>query len=98
MTQPLFCTSNEIIIHGKTHAGCEFRPRDWAERLSGMLSTFGADQKLKYASYLRPMMVDNVRCIAVDKALATVNSEVYHYILTFAHDNDLQVYDCPAPE
>jgi hypothetical protein len=96
MTQPIICHLNEIIIQGKTHAGQEFRPRDWAERLSGTLSTFGRDQKLKYAAYLRPMMVNNIRCVALDKALATVNHDIYQYIMRFARDNDLQVTECQA--
>jgi hypothetical protein len=94
MNPPILCHLNEIIIQGKTQTGQEFRPRDWAERLSGALSTFGQDQKLRYAAYLRPMMVNNIRCLALDKALARVNNDMYQYIMRFAQDNDLQVVEC----
>src|SRR5512146_2124975 len=35
-----------VIIKGVTRSGRAFRPSDWAERLCGVLSTFGGDQQM----------------------------------------------------
>lgn len=90
----MICNPYEIIIQGITSSGREFRPSDWAERLSGILSTFGVDQKLSYAPFVRPMVHNNVRCVAVDKQLEKIDPRVFEFIMTFARDNDLQVVDC----
>ncbi len=90
----MICNPYEIIIQGITSNGREFRPSDWAERLSGILSTFGVDQKLSYAPFVRPMVHNNVRCVAVDKQLEKIDPRVFEFIMTFARDNDLRVVDC----
>jgi hypothetical protein len=90
----MICNPYEIIIQGITRSGREFRPSDWAERLSGILSTFGMDQKLSYAPYVRPMMMENIRCVAIDKQLEKIDPRVYNFLMSFARDNDLRVVDC----
>ena len=90
----MICNPYEVIIQGLTKNGREFRPSDWAERLSGILSTFGMDQKLSYAPYVRPMVMENVRCVAIDKQLEKVDPRVYSFLMSFASDNDLRVIDC----
>ncbi|AOX99794.1 hypothetical protein BJP62_04570 [Jeongeupia sp. USM3] len=90
----MICNPYEIIIQGITSSGREFRPSDWAERLSGILSTFGFDQKLSYAPYVRPMVHENIRCVAVDKQLEKIDPRVFEFIMTFARDNDLRIVDC----
>ncbi|GGP18290.1 MULTISPECIES: DUF3579 domain-containing protein [Silvimonas] len=90
----MICNPYEIVIQGLTSDGRQFRPSDWAERLSGILSTFGFDQKLSYAPYVRPMVMDNVRCVAVDKQLEKLDPRVFQFIMAFARDNDLKVVDC----
>ncbi len=90
----MICNPYEIIIQGLTSNGRVFRPSDWAERLSGILSTFGFDQKLSYAPYVRPILMDNVRCVAVDKQLEQIDPRVFAFLMAFARDNDLQVVDC----
>ncbi|GGY13522.1 DUF3579 domain-containing protein [Paludibacterium paludis] len=90
----MICNPYEIVIQGLTSEGRTFRPSDWAERLSGILSSFGCDQKLAYHEFVRPMLLDGVRCVAVDKKLEKINPAVYQFLLDFAHDNDLRVVDC----
>ena len=66
----MICNPYEIVIQGITSEGRTFRPSDWAERLAGILSSFESDQKkLEYHAYVRPLMLDNIRCVAVDKKL-----------------------------
>lgn len=90
----MICNPYEVIIQGMTRHGREFRPSDWAERLAGILSSFGTDQKLSYAPYVRPMVMENIRCVAVDKQLEKVDPRVYSFLMSFAKDNDLRVIDC----
>lgn len=86
-------TSNEIVIKGMTSAGRTFRPSDWAERLSGSLSTFGEDHRMNYSPYVRPMTIDGVKCVVIEKALQKEQPVTYAFLMGFARDNDLQVID-----
>ena len=46
--------STTFIIVGLTKEGRKFRPSDWAERLCGVMSAFGAERKMKYSPYVGP--------------------------------------------
>ncbi len=84
---------SEIIIQGVTKSGKTFRPSDWAERLSGVMSTLGADNRLNYSPYVKPMTVDGVKCVWVSKKLQEVDPRAYNFLLGFARDNELQVVE-----
>lgn len=84
---------SEIIIRGLTTAGRTFRPSDWSDRLSGVLSTFGADHRMSYSPYVRPVTIEGVRCVVVDKKLQEIEPMAYNFLLSFARDNDLQIVD-----
>jgi hypothetical protein len=45
---------SSFIIVGLTIAGRKFRPSDWAERLCGVLSAFGAEKRMRYSPYVGP--------------------------------------------
>ena len=90
----MICNPYEIVIQGITSEGRTFRPSDWAERLAGIMCSFGDDQKLAYPQYVRPMMLDNVRCVAVDKKLEKNQPTVFRFLMDFARDNDLRIVDC----
>jgi hypothetical protein len=82
---------SEIIIEGVTKSGKTFRPSDWAERLSGVMSTLGADNRLNYSPYVKPGTCHGVRCVRVSKKLQEIDPRAYNFLLGFARDNDLQV-------
>ena len=84
-------SSQDFIIKGITTAGKPFRPGDWAERLSSVLSSFGEDNRMSYSPYVRPVTLDGVKCVAVDKALKEVEPQGFRFLMGFAEDNDLQV-------
>ncbi|MEQ1667755.1 MAG: DUF3579 domain-containing protein [Sulfuriferula sp.] len=90
-------TDNEIIIQGLTTSGRTFRPSDWAERLSGSLSTFGEDHRMSYSPYVRPMSFDGVKSVIVDKALQQAQPATYNFLMSFAKENDLRIIDPAAP-
>lgn len=90
----MICNPYEIVIQGITSEGRTFRPSDWAERLAGILSSFDTHQKLSYHAFVRPMMLDSVRCVAVDKKLEKIHPQIFHFLMDFAKDNDLRIVDC----
>ena len=93
-TQPTMTqVSGEIIIEGNTRAGKPFRPSDWVDRMCSTYATFGEDRKLRYSPYLKPKVVNGVRCLAVDLKLKTVNPEGYAKLMHFAEENQLNVLD-----
>lgn len=80
----------EIIIYGLTQGGQKFRPSDWAERLCGVMSVFGADGRLCYSQYVKPLTVDGIKCVVVDTRLQQIAPQAYHFLMGFARDNELQ--------
>lgn len=103
---PASKTTPRIVIQGVTKNGRAFRPSDWAERLCGIMCTFGGDQQMRYSPYVRPVMVDGVRCVVVEPSLIEVEPRAYRFLLDFADDNELVVIDptitdgddfCPVP-
>lgn len=81
----------EIVIVGVTRNGQTFRPGDWAERLSGCMSLFGEDQRISYSPYVKPIIAAGVKCVVIDRRLEQTNPEAFSFLMSFAHDNELQV-------
>ncbi|OGT55196.1 MAG: acetyltransferase [Gammaproteobacteria bacterium RIFCSPHIGHO2_12_FULL_41_15] len=81
---------SKIIIEGITESGETFRPSDWAERMSGQLSTFHK-HRIKYSPLLQPSMKDGNKCVILDPNLKTSNPELYESILKFAKTNHLKI-------
>lgn len=94
----LSAAHHRIVIQGITLAGRAFRPSDWAERLCGVMSTFGGDQQIRYSRLVRPVMLDGVRCVVVEPALIDSEPRVFRFLLDFANDNDLVVIDPSLPD
>ncbi|ERE03395.1 DUF3579 domain-containing protein [Pseudogulbenkiania ferrooxidans] len=90
----MICNPYEIVIQGLTSEGRTFRPSDWAERLAGILASFDTNQKLSYHAFVRPMLLEGVRCVAVDKKLEKIYPQIFQFLMNFAKDNDLRVVDC----
>jgi hypothetical protein len=86
-------STSDLIIKGVTTAGRKFRPSDWAERLSSVMSTFGADNRVSYSPYVRPVTIDGISCVVVSKKLQEVDQRAYQFVMGFAQDNDLTVLD-----
>jgi len=60
---------------------------------AALTQPFGDDRKLKYSPYLKPRVVNGVRCLAVDLKLKVVNPEGYAQLMHFADENQLNVLD-----
>jgi len=78
----------KIIIQGVTESGDKFRPSDWAERVSGHLSTF-KNHRIYYSPLLRPSYQQGNRCVILDPELKNTNPELYQHILDFAKSHKL---------
>jgi len=81
----------EFVITGITLDGKPFRPSDWAERLCGVMSAFGGDNRMAYSPFVHPITANGVRCVVVDQRLETIEPMAYRFLLGFAKDNELQV-------
>lgn len=82
-----------LIIQGITEDGRKFRPSDWAERMSGMLSTFGDDHRIHYSPQLRPISLNGVKSIAIDTSLSESQPGIYNQIMDFARRNALSIIE-----
>jgi hypothetical protein len=83
--------SDEFVIKGVTLSGNPFRPSDWAERLCGIMSAFGGDNRMQYSPYVHPVISAGVKCVVVDVRLKEIEPMAYNFLLHFARDNELQV-------
>jgi hypothetical protein len=98
--------SRQFFVHGVTNAGRQFRPSDWAERLAGVLSCYrpgdalrGRDAYIGYSPYVRPMTIGGVKCVLVDERLRDMERKAFDFVMSFAADNDLPVYEgCVLPD
>ncbi len=81
----------KIIIEGVTESGRKFRPSDWAERMSGALSTFGSDHRIHYSPLMHPMTINGIKCIIIDPKLEEVAPETFNYIMNWAANNELKI-------
>ena len=85
--------STTFIIVGLTKQGKKFRPSDWAERLCGVMSAFGAERKMKYSFYVGLGDYNGDKGVFVDGRLGEIEPMAYRFMLNFAQDNDLQIID-----
>ena len=83
---------HNIVIEGVTTEGDEFRPSDWAERISGKLATFKG-KRVVYSPLLTPSMKNGHKCVIVDEALKASDPELYNQLIDFAKTNHLVVCD-----
>ena len=70
----------ELVIQGITLDGKPFRPSDWAERLCGVMSAFGADNRMQYSPYVHPVTASGVRCVVVDVRLEELEPMARPYV------------------
>jgi len=81
-----------FVIVGVTRDGKRFRPSDWADRLCGVMSAFGADHRMKYSPYVRPgCTLKGDKTVMVDARLHDVEPLAYKFMVNFGNDNDLLI-------
>ena len=80
--------SNELVIQGVTLGGETFRPSDWAERLAGVMSSFGGG-RLGYSPHCFPVTSNSIKCVVVSLELKEIEPMAFAFLLNFARDNEL---------
>lgn len=83
----------EVIIESITRTGKAFRPSDWIDRICSSYATFGDNRKLRYSPYLKPEVINGVRCLVVDMKLKDTNPEGFEELMQFANENQLNILD-----
>jgi hypothetical protein len=83
---------SKIVIEGTTTEGEQFRPSDWAERISGKLATF-RNQRVVYSPLLTPSIKSGRQCVILDEALKDSDPELYNQLIEFAKTNHLVMCD-----
>jgi hypothetical protein len=59
----------------------------------------GRDAFIGYSPYVRPTTHGGVRCVIVDERLRDIEPMALAFVLNFARDNDLPVFEaCSLPE
>lgn len=86
---------SKIVIEGITDEGKAFRPSDWAERISGQLSTF-KNHRVLYSPLLKPTHKEGKRCLVIDTELKITNPDLFAQIIDFATINKLKI--CPEED
>ena len=87
----------KIVIEGITESGEKFRPSDWAERMSGKLSTF-EKRRIHYSPLLQPTIKDGHKCVVLDPKLQESNPALFESIMKFAKSNKLKICDIEEPD
>lgn len=87
-----------FIVVGVTRDGQRFRPSDWAERLCGIMSAFGADNRMTYSPYVRPGSHSGEKCVYVAARLHEVEPMAYKFLVNFAEDNQLKIIQTGRPD
>lgn len=88
--------ASQLLIRGVTSTGSTFRPSDWAERLAGILSTFDIDSRINYSPYVHPTTVNGAKSIVVERELEKLDGRAWHFLMSFAKDNDLVIEQYPS--
>ena len=85
-------TIDSFVIVGVTKEGKKFRPSDWCDRLCGIMSAFGADNRMTYSPYVRPgCTLTGDKTVIVDARIHDIEPLAYNFLVNFAKDNNLQV-------
>lgn len=92
-----FVAENFVII-GVTTNGRRFRPSDWAERLCGVMSVFGAERRMAYSPYVQPGNKNGEKCVFVDGRIHDIEPMAYTFLVNFARDNELKMEIQPSAQ
>ena len=56
-------------------------------------ASHGYNRHLQYSPYVRPALIEGVRSVLVDARLYALEPMAYHFLSSFARDNDLRVIE-----
>ncbi|HEV3105114.1 MAG TPA: DUF3579 domain-containing protein [Trinickia sp.] len=87
--------AESYLIKGVTRAGKTFRPGDWAERLTGVITLFVGERRpgshVVCTGLAMPVVDAGVKCLTVAAELGRVCPEAFDFVVRFAEDNELLI-------
>ncbi|CAE6857679.1 MULTISPECIES: DUF3579 domain-containing protein [Paraburkholderia] len=94
--------TQHFLIKGTTYSGKTFRPSDWAERLTGVITLFVGDRRpgihIACTPLAMPIVQDDVKCLLVSGDLQLICPAAFEFVARFAEDNDLPIeFRCTRP-
>src|SRR4051812_46071956 len=89
---------DHYLIRGVTSQRKQFRPGDWAERLTGVITLFvgerGTGMHMTSTQLAMPLMEQDLKCLRVAHELQRVCPAAFEFVMRFAGDNGLAVDIC----
>ncbi|MFB9127373.1 DUF3579 domain-containing protein [Paraburkholderia dipogonis] len=89
---------HHYVIRGVTSQHKLFRPGDWAERLTGVITLFVGERApgihITCTRFAMPVVEHDVKCLRVAHELQRVCPDAFDFVMRFARDNDLAVETC----
>lgn len=83
------------LIKGMTHSQKTFRPGDWPERLTGVITLFVGERRpgihIACTGLAMPIVDAGTKCLFVSAELRSVCADAFDFVMRFAKDNDLPV-------
>ncbi|CAB3714998.1 DUF3579 domain-containing protein [Paraburkholderia rhynchosiae] len=83
------------LIKGITHSQKTFRPGDWPERLTGVITLFVGERRpgihIACTRLAMPIVDSGIKCLFVSDELRSICADAFDFVMRFAEDNDLPV-------
>ncbi|OAJ56830.1 hypothetical protein A6V36_32985 [Paraburkholderia ginsengiterrae] len=94
--------TRHFLIKGRTVSGKTFRPGDWAERLTGVITLFVGERRpgihIACTRLAMPVVQAELKCLLVASELQLVCPAAFEFVARFAQDNDLPMEVDGMPE
>ena len=82
-----------IIVKGRNAEGVKFRPSDWVECLASCAASYAEHKRLTWHQGLKPVYIDNEKCLAIDIALESIQPVIWNHVISFAFANNLEIIE-----
>ncbi len=86
-----------IFVEGASSDDVHVRPHNWAERFAGNLASYDHRLRLSFSNELVPVMINNAKCLRMDRNLRNSHPEIFKDVLGFAQAHGLKVRGLEAP-
>ncbi|HEX7909304.1 MAG TPA: DUF3579 domain-containing protein [Paraburkholderia sp.] len=94
--------TRHFLIKGRTVSGKTFRPGDWAERLTGVITLFVGERRpgihIACTRLVMPIVQADLKCLLVSGDLQLICPAAFEFVARFAEDNDLPMEAYGAPQ
>ena len=81
-----------IIVEGEAPDQAPVRPHNWAERFAGNLASYDLHLRLSFSDELVPVMINDVKCLRMDRSLVDSHPELFKDVMGFAAAHQLKIH------